>query len=650
MKNSLFTVVLNPQNGGISSIVHPLDSNGMNWCTEAGTWGTVHHRLLRKGFKEDPLVLQSFREETDRAVSVYRNSALEVTVERFFDREDCLTERYSFRNLRAAELFLSRGDLAVEVNLNDVYTNAEECMTSRCHAHLWCGGHSSYINALRMGPSECNLGLVVTRGFVDSYSQMGTKTNHRGAFLLNCGHRILRPGEEAVLEWKLFWHTGNDDFYKKIAQFPRYIPVEAPQYTVFKEECIRFRIGRENCRVYLEDREIPCFREQGATCVEYHPQRLGEHRFVIKSGEYTTWTAFFVAETLEKLLEKRIHFLVEKQQYLCPGSRLDGAFLIYDNQEKHPVFDHAITDHNACRERMGMGLLLAKYLQTHLDGQLRSALDRFVAFVLREVFDEETGMVRDGVGPGGNLRLYNAPWVVMLFTELYELTRENRWLLRIVKILGCYYENGGSRFYPNGFSIYKTVKAFEHAGLTEEYRQVLSWFLTHAENMAANGLLYPKHEVNYEQTIVTPAATFLAEAALLTGDGRYRVEAEKHISALVRFNGLQPSFHLNQIPIRYWDDYWFGKRHLFGDVFPHYWSCLTARAFRDYGLASGDQRYFTLAEQCMRNCLCLFGENGEAFCAYLYPFRLGEAPGECYDEWANDQDFALYFALELELF
>jgi hypothetical protein len=119
---------------------------------------------------------------------------------------------------------------------------------------------------------------------------------------------------------------------------------------------------------------------------------------------------------------------------------------------------------------------------------------------------------------------------------------------------------------------------------------------------------------------------------------------------LERFNGLQPSFHLHQIPIRYWDDYWFGKKHLFGDVFPHYWSCLTARSFRDYAQASGKKTYQALAEQCMRNCLCLFGENGEGSCAYVYPFRLNETRGEFYDEWANDQDFALYFALELDMF
>ena len=650
MNNRLFFITLDPQTGTVSRISHPEDPDFMNWCGETGAWGGIHHRILRNGFKPDPLELVEFQQRGGAAVCMYENSALQVTVERFFDSEGRFTERYTFQNLRPVELFLSRGDLAVEVNLNDMYTDAEDCMTGRCNAHLWCGGNTAYINALRMGQSDINLGLVVTRGFVDSYSQNGTQTNRRGTFLLNCGHEILPPEGETVLEWKLFWHGGNEDFYRQAARFPQFIGIQAENYTVFSGETISFRVDTAACRVLLDGKEIPCYRDVDGARVEYKPQRLGAHRFTVQKGDYTTWADFFVAETFETLLQKRLRFIVEKQQCNSPGSRLDGAFLIYDNQEKHLVFDHAITDHNACRERVGMGLLLAKYLQTHSDDKLRAALDRFVAFVLREVYDADTGNVRDSLGPDGNLRLYNAPWIVMLFTELYSLTQDVVWLRHSLKILCNYYENGGNRFYPNGFSIYKTAKAFADAGLESEYLQVTEWFLLHADNMAKNGLLYPKHEVNYEQTIVTPAATFLSEAALLTGDSHYTEEAGKHIGVLERFNGLQPSFHLHQIPIRYWDDYWFGKSHLFGDVFPHYWSCLTARSFRDYAQASGEKTYQALAEQCMRNCLCLFGENGEGSCAYVYPFRLNETRGEFYDEWANDQDFALYFALELDMF
>lgn len=122
-----------------------------------------------------------------------------------------------------------------------------------------------------------------------------------------------------------------------------------------------------------------------------------------------------------------------------------------------------------------------------------------------------------------------------------------------------------------------------------------------------------------------------------------------HIEALERFAGHQPSFHLNEIPIRYWDDFWFGKLMTYGDTFPHYWSCLSARSFNDYYKISGDEHYLKMAEECMRNCMCLFKESGEGSAAYLYPFKLDNTYGETYDEWANDQDFALYYAMETGL-
>lgn len=60
---------------------------------------------------------------------------------------------------------------------------------------------------------------------------------------------------------------------------------------------------------------------------------------------------------------------------------------------------------------------------------------------------------------------------------------------------------------------------------------------------------------------------------------------------------------------------------------------------------SGDTKYTKAAEECMRNCLCLFGDDGKGSAAYIYPYRVNDVYGKVYDEWANDQDFALYFAL-----
>ncbi len=66
---------------------------------------------------------------------------------------------------------------------------------------------------------------------------------------------------------------------------------------------------------------------------------------------------------LAEVIDRRVRFILEKQQFHETGAALDGAFLIYDNEDKCPVFDYLYNDLNACRERLVMGLLVAKYLQ-----------------------------------------------------------------------------------------------------------------------------------------------------------------------------------------------------------------------------------------------------------------------------------------------
>ena len=44
----------------------------------------------------------------------------------------------------------------------------------------------------------------------------------------------------------------------------------------------------------------------------------------------------------------------------------------------------------------------------------------------------------------------------------------------------------------------------------------------------------------------------------------------------------------------------------------------------------------------------MFAADGSASCAYVLPFKVDGRAGDFYDEWANDQDFALYYMLYME--
>ena len=56
------------------------------------------------------------------------------------------------------------------------------------------------------------------------------------------------------------------------------------------------------------------------------------------------------------------------------------------------------------------------------------------------------------------LRLYNAPWMSTFWLETFLLKKEDIYLDFIYKTLCYYYQNGGSRFYPNGLTLAESVQ------------------------------------------------------------------------------------------------------------------------------------------------------------------------------------------------
>lgn len=662
MENKFFKISVSPENGTVTSMVLKNDPHEMNWCSGISGWGEIRffdelpfadENGVQKVVGEKVLPFVSFSEEGGICRSVYEDWNVRVTVERGFDSNGFFNEKYTVQNVRDADLFLEQGDLSIAVPFNDMYTYADDCMVHRCNTHLWCAGNTSYVSAVKMGVSEHNLGLVLTEGAFASYSLCNAdKYSRRGVFLLDCEHLELLPGEEYVWNFKLFPFKARAEFEQTVKKYRNTVMIKAEKHTVFVGEPIRCKIETafkpEKISVFLDGKAVPVTEKNGEYYIETVPQQFGDMRLTVNTDANHTFAEFYASEAPEILIEKRLRFIAEKQQYKRRDSALYGAFLPYDNKNKYLIFSSLTRDHNACRERVGMALLMCRYLQSHKDAALLESLNDYVAFTLREFFDSETGEVFDGIGKNKKYtRLYNIPWMVSFFTEMYNLTGNTEYLNYSFKGLDFYYANGGYKFYPNAFSMLLTYNALKKAGMNTECDKVKEHFKKHADSIAEKGLSYPRHEVNYEQTIVTPAVTILSEFALISGDDFYLKEAEKHINLLKRFNGHQPSCHLNETPIRYWDDFWFGSARMQGDTFPHYWSCLTARAYLDYYNAGGGKEYLAAADECIRNCFCLFTENGEGSCAYVYPYKVNGRKGAFYDDWANDQDFALYFYMTM---
>ncbi len=645
MRENRFIIRYNPENGGVDSIVNAADDAQMNWVHENRTWGTI----------KDAKVISVTETETGLR-AVYETLHLRITVDRALCG-DVYRESYTLENKLPADVFMPRAGFGIYTPFYDSNANAKISLRHRCNTHIWCGRDTSYINAVKMGPCDFALGLVVTEGSLDTYSidrvvkpipgELGYYgSDDRGYFILHPTPFRLRPNEKKTITWELFWYE-DGAFEKALDRYPELIRVSAENYTVFTDEAIEFSVDHPDARVFLEDESLPTVTRNGKTFLSYRPTRTGDHLFTIRVGEKETVARFYVQLPLPELIKRRVEFIMDKQQFEEAGAALDGALLIYDNEEKRQVFDYLYTDHNACRERLVMGLLVVKYLQYVKDERLLEKFMKYYRFVTREFYDEETGEVYNNIGKHSEFkRLYNAPWMSVLVLEMYNLTGEKKYLEQMFKLLSIYYSIGGERFYPNGLSVYETVTALRKEGMTDEANALVEMYRKHAENIIAIGLEYPEHEAKYEQSIVAPAVNILCQLYMLTEDERLKTHAFEHLKVLERFNGFQPTHLLNDQAIRHWDNYWFGKHRSYGDTMPHAASVHTSNAFLHYAAVSGDDTYRKRAYSSARNSLSLFFEDGSASSAYVYPYAVNGVRCECYDAWANEQDGMLYYLIK----
>lgn len=637
----MFNVEFDLENGGVKSIRNSKDNNQMNWVDGASVFGTVKNAETI-----------SVNKTENGVIAVYKTDYFLITVTRMLT-DGKYKERYVFENRLDVDVFVGRGDIGIYATFNDSYENSKICMTERCHTHIWCGKSTAYVKAVKMGAFPFGLALVLTEGELDTYSierDLSKISNDRGDFILHPSPFHLLSKGKMTLEWELTWFR-EDEFEKTLENYESTILTKAERYTVFTGEPIRFYVNRPNAVISFNGATVESYTKDNKTFVEFIPKSTGEHVFLIQAEKKETKAEFFVSPPFTELIRKRANFIVNNQQFNCEGSPLDGAYLIYDNEEKRMHFEELCTDRNASRERLMMGLFIAKYLQYFKDERIYGSLMKYYRFVAREFYDEETGEVYNAIRKNPSFkRLYNAPWMSVFVMEMYKLTNDATYLDKMYKLLKVYYSIGGENFYPNGLSIYESIDALRSAGKTDMADDLLRSYKKHIDNIVTTGVYYPEHEVNYEQTIVTPAVTLTAQMYLITKDSALLSPCRAQLEILEKFNGTQPSHHLHEMSIRHWDGYWFGKRRNYGDTFPHPASIHTANAYLHYAMISGDEEYKKKAYKSARNLLSLFRPDGSASNTYVYPFSVNGVRCEYYDEYANDQDGALYYMMKFYRF
>ena len=576
------------------------DGSQYEWVTDKYQWGNTYY-------------------DADGNIS--------VKTDRRQDGDD-IVETYTFTNISKKKMTVR--NIGIYVPFNDNYPDAKTCMTSRCNVHIWPGGKAAYINAMRMSGKGPHLGLMITEGRITNYDvwERGSNkgmSNFRGVFALCPPDMALKPGQSYRLAWRLFTHNGTDFDEQLIKRGG----------TVVKSEKYVYAVG--------ETARVDFVTDKGTKTITKKITSTGEHNIDYK-GSYATLLGI---SGEKELIDKRIQFILDHQQMNDPNDPRYGAFMIYDNEgDSILANDHGRSDLSEGRERIGMGILLAAYGLSNEKGKansekLTAALERYAKFV-RKKLQYPDYRTKSNVS-GGKNRGYNYAWVADFYFRMSLLTGNRQYALDGYATLQALYRQFGYGFYCIDYPVVTGPKALEKAGLTFERDQLLYDFQATADILVKNGLDFPKFEVNYEQSIIAPAVQFLCEVYQATNNKRYLNAAKNMLPALEALQWHQPSYRMNEIAIRHWDGYWFGKRQTYGDVYPHYWSAITGAAYHRYAQCTGDSTYQQRALQTVRGNLSLFFEDGKATCAFVMPRMVNGKPAHYADAYANDQDWALMY-------
>lgn len=665
MKNNVFNIEFNKQTGYIDAIRLNKDKFNMNFVKSGASFGDlIINYIDDRDWTWKPTLfgfnLVSFSENDSFATAKLEFKGFTLDVVYSFDGDKFKVD-YKLTNTNPYPYYFMKGDLKLRTVFNDCLLAAEDCLKKSCHQHFWHGLESSYIYAERTLTSNDSVGLFFHNGSFDGYTQKlkneapkgGT---FRGELMMNITPVTLLSGEFIEFGYTLFDADSKEDFFSKLKTFDNYLHFEAQSgLNVELGKPMRFTVTAKkeilDAKCYIGEEEIPFTVNGKVLRVDYTPNTTGDKKVIFTINGVTSYALFNVILPIDELIKRRVNFIVDKQQCLDKRSPLYGAYLLYDNKENKQYFNTTFGDHNACRERFGIPSVIAKWLQTNNDEKVKKSLDLFVEFMFRECVDKDTGEVFNTILKSHDiLRLYNIPWVMNFVDEMYKLTGEEFWVDLLVKIVRFYYtflDGTGVRFYPDGCMFYNSLKTIIDAGKKEDAKDVFEKFDIHVKNIIDIGINYPAHEVVYEQAIVAPASTFILDMYALTGDKYYLEEAKKHLKILRRFDGEQPDYHLHKVSIRFWDGFWFGKTHVYADSMPHYWSAYSGVAFAYYGHLANDKDAIRYGVECAMSNLCLFDEEGRGYSNYFFADFINDREGKFFDDWSNDQDLGLYFAMQV---
>lgn len=649
------SVTIDPEYGFTSSLVCLKDSFRMNWILSDSDWGRV-----------DGFELTEVIERNNGVITKMKNDWLKVsmTIERSLNN-GAYVERYSLTNDGNIEFFVNPDTFGIHFPFASAVIKSPGFENHTCTAHVWCGEEICWLYAVRITGTPPYLAVRMTKGSISEYSisrdisRVPVGADYRGDIVLNPSPCVIAPSKTVVWEFvSVFTDINPQEMWASQSDV---LNVSADIYTAHPGEKIHIRAYRENgignVSAKAGETELSTeYQSETEALWTISFDSIGEHRIKICASGKDTHIAVNVIPSLAEILEKRAFFIARKQQYKNTGSHLDGAYLCYDLDTDSLYFRRGY-DYDAGRERIAMGLIVLRQLQRKPDNELRASIKAHREFLERELLDLNDGTVYNDVLHDPLHRLYNYPWVSTYYLEWYRLYHNKADILTAARILLRFFDKGGINEEAQCIEAYDIIEILRNESENELASTVEKRFIEYVDRISGHGYKVISAETGYTSEAPNEMVNYLSQAYLLTRNKDYLDYAGQHLMAARGFYALQPDFHLNCINVRHWDRYWFGRHDEYGDVFPHHWSMLAATMYMWYDRAMGSSHKKEIRSMTGGN-LCIYRSDGFASNNYLYPyhvtlyasgvinpgFPLGGFWGESYDNRANDQDWALYYA------
>ncbi|GAA4974618.1 hypothetical protein [Kineococcus glutinatus] len=619
------------------------------WHSVEHTWGTgyvISDTFTGRWNAPDVLELH------DDAVTSHHTVAgqLAVTVQRRGGEH--LRETYRFRNVSDRTQRIT--SLGIQVPFADLYPGAHDALTRRVHAHVFTGGAWAWVAAQPMDGSGRILGLTLTDGHLWGYSvetrNANTLSNARGHVVLNVTDHarnadafggqpviVLAPGDEYVVSWDLAWY---DDM-------PAFLgATRAPaQFSALSATVGDTIVVRTSHEVTAAEGVTVTATADG---VELTGSEAGT--YWVQIG-HDARTEVLFHDTVADAVRKRSAYVLAYQRSTERPGLLGNAIVPVDTTTRLTQATNGWSDWTDGSERIGVALMLQHGLSRGwVDASVDEALDGWAAFARACLIDATGAPRRGSQDHHTGIRLYDSPWLARFFLLRHAYRHRAEDLDLAARLLERALELGIGRFLTIGFSevAVAVADALEADGQPARATSLRDAVIAGARYFAELGERLPGHEVAYEQAIVAPLLNLLIDAHRLSGDPFLLDAISARLPWLLAFGAPQPHARLNGVAIRHWDGYWFGQRRQWGDVFPHYWSALTATVLRRLPAELRSSETDALATTILRANMANYFADGSATCAFVIPTSVDGRPAHSADPLANDQDFHLALWMQLE--